>query len=95
MTKEKDSTTLLGCEKNPASGGWRWFIRYGNVVTLAEVFYMGHRILSCFDLYRIYLTLDHFAFKRQHSVSNSAEGTRRRNAKSLRHQETGRWGLPS
>ncbi len=37
---------------------------------------------------------EELATKRVHSVSNSESGTKRRNAKTLRMQECGRWGLP-
>ena len=47
MSQEKDMTTLMKRMKDPASGGWMWFIRQGNVVTLAEVFWMGSSILPC------------------------------------------------
>ena len=75
-----------------ASGGW--WIRKGNYITLAEMLYFGGRTCSCFDLYRAYVSLPTFICKRYHSVSNAGGATKRRNAKGLRFQEGGQWGLP-
>ena len=64
------------------------------MISLAELFYLGRANLACYDLYRLYVTLDIFIFKRFHSTSNTAGAQLRRNAKKLRYHETGRWGLP-
>ena len=62
-----------------ASGGW--WIRKGNYITLDEMLYFGGRTCSCFNLYRA-------------NVSNTGGATERRNAKGLRYQGRGKWGLP-
>ena len=58
-----------------------WWIKKGNYITLAEMLYFGGRTCSCFDLYRA-------------NVSNAGGATKRRNAKGLRFQQSGKWGLP-
>ena len=82
-----------GADPASASGG-TWMIRGGNYITLAELFRFGCGICSCFDLYRMYVALPIFIHKRYHSQSNSAPAQKRRNAKILRNQEFGVWGLP-
>ena len=69
-------------------------IRRGNYITLAELFKSVSLVCSCFDLYRTYADLPIFIHKRHHSTSNSAKAQLRRNAKQLRFQERGRYGLP-
>ena len=94
MKIEGGETTVLKLEDDPASGGHkRWYIRCGNFVTLAELFRLGMRILSCYDLYVIYKSLRIWIHKKAHSHSNSAEAQLTRNAKNLRHAEEGVWGL--
>ena len=94
MWKLEDESTVLKRSYNPASGGYEWFIRTGNCITLAELFYFGGRICSCYDLCRTFLDLPIFLHKRHHSVSNTAEAQLRRNAKALRYHEGGQWSLP-
>ena len=97
MDRENNQTSLLWKMDTPtqsASGEVRWLIRTGNYITLAELFQLGHDRLSCYDLYRTYLSLPVFISTRQHSTSHTADAQYRRNAKMLRHNETGRWGLP-
>ena len=95
MERENNETTVLKRVYNPASGGWwRWYIRRGNYVTLSEVFDLGCRIVSCYDLYCTYRSCEVWIHKRQHSVSNTPEAQLKRNAKQLRRQEHGYWGLP-
>ena len=95
---EGNELTLLRCEpqpgERPSSGGTRWFIRIGKYVTLAEAFQMGRGPCTCFDLYRTHCNLPTAIFKRKRGESRAAHGTKRANAKLLRHIETGRWGLP-
>ena len=93
-SEEQNQTTLMKWSDTPAPGGWN--IRTGNYITLAELFYYGGYVsnCTCLDLYRLYLSLPIFIHKRAHSTSNTAEATRRRNAKALHYQECGRWGLP-
>ena len=74
-------------------GGWRF--KEGNFITLAELFSRGMKTCSCFDMYRTYLSLPIFIHKKVHSFSQSEGANKRRNAKKLHHQESGRWGLPS
>ena len=96
MQKENNETELLKRDSDPASGGPAdWYIRWGNFITLADVFYKDMDIVSCFDAYKLYLTLPNWCYKRQHSISHSAHTTMRRNAKSLQYVEEGRWGLPT
>jgi hypothetical protein len=96
-------TTILRWEPNadvnPASGGTTladgiWYFRSGNYVTLAELFYHGATEMTCFHLYKMYLHFDYYINKRQHSESTRDDAQRRRAAKSLHHQEQGRWRLP-
>ena len=78
----------------PASGGeGRWYIRCGHYVTLSEVFNLGCHLVSCYDLYTTYRSLQIWIHRRVHSVSNTPEAQMRRNAKQLRHQEDGFYGL--
>ena len=90
VKEEKGETSLLKYDDDSK----QWYIRQGNMISLAELFYLGRANLACYDLYRLYVTLDIFIFKRFHSTSNTAGGQLRRNAKMLRYHETGRWALP-
>ena len=99
MDMEGNETSLL--QYVPASGGndesfpnGQFYFKRGHFVTLAEVFKFGCRHCTCYDLYRTYVHLPVFIHRRGHSVSHSAEGTHRRNAKLLRHELTGHYGLP-
>ena len=98
MKEERHETLLLwwrGDRKDgytPATGG-EWFIQKGNCITLGELFWKGRRFGSCHTLYGMWLSLPIFVHKRKHSESNSAGAQKTRNAKFLKHQETGRWGL--
>ena len=90
---------MLRCEpragERPSSGGTRWFIRTGKIVTLAQVFSAGKKPCTCFDLYGYYNLFPTIIFKRKHSRSQAPQGAKRANAKNLQHMETGRYGLPS
>ena len=72
-----------------------WQIRAGNYITLAELFKFGARHVTCYHLYQMYLSLDFYIHRRDHSLSTSDNAIRSQNAKALRHHETGYWGLPS
>ena len=72
-----------------------WQIRAGNYITLAELFKFGARHVTCYHLYQMYLSLDFYSHRRNHSLSTSDNAIRSQNAKALRHHETGYWGLPS
>jgi hypothetical protein len=98
---EEENRTLLLCweprpRSNPASGGKQllkegdWKIRTGNYITLAELFKFGARQVTCYHLYLMYLGLDVYIHRRNHSQSTS---DKMQNAK--RYHETGYWGLPS
>ena len=80
----------------PAAGGKpaRWLIRQGQYITLGELFVLGAHRCSCWDLYRIYTSLDLFIRKKVHSVSGSEEAVCLSNAKRSQHFETGKWGQP-
>ena len=99
MEDEGNETTLLkwtpdpdeGGDQTPASGG-RWYISEGNVLVLAELICWAHDHMSMYDLYRMWLALPIFAFKRKHSESQTEQATYVRHAKMLKKMETGRWG---
>jgi len=91
LEKEEQQTNLL--KFSPASGGSRWSIRSGFYITLAELFWYGCFRASCYDLYVMYTDLPIFIYKRMHSLSNAPGAQKTRNAKSLKHAETGRWSL--
>ena len=81
----------------PASGGnpEKWFIKAGQYITLGELFVWGHDRCSCWDLYRLYISLPIVILPKFHSSSSSPHAMLRSNAKRCRHSECGRWGLPS
>ncbi|CAK0883168.1 unnamed protein product, partial [Prorocentrum cordatum] len=91
MMKDGGETGLM--RSDPAFGNWQ--IRSGQFITLAELFWFGKHLCSCYDIYRAYLSLPVWIQKRKHSTSQSAAGVLRRNAKASRHQEEGKYGLPS
>ena len=93
MEKEGGRTSVLMRAADPASGGWAWSWAHCHFITLAELLHYGRNLMSCFDLYNMYLQFDVMFFRRNHSVSNTEGAQKRRNAKQLRHSETGRWGL--
>ena len=92
MTKDGGETGLM--RRDPASGG-NWQIRTGQFITLAELFWFGKDLCSCYDIYRTYLSLPVWIQKRKHPASQNAPGTMRRNAKAFHYQETGMYGLPT
>ena len=102
---EENHTLLLRWEprlgSNPASGGSKrlhegdWNIRAGNYITLAELFKFGARQVTCYHLYLMYMNLDYYIHRKQHSLSTSPNAIKTQNAKALRNHETGYWGLPS
>ena len=92
MTKDGGETGLM--RRDPASGG-NWQIRHGQFITLAELFWFGKDLCSCYDIYRAYLSLPVWIQKRKHPASQNAPGTMRRNAKAFHYQETGMYGLPT
>ena len=102
MRHEGNQTKLMRWERDPASGGDQtpasggsWFINSGNVIMLAELVWYAYDELTFYDIYRMWLSLPIFAFKRKHSENNSEKAQKVRNAKHLQHQETGYWGLNS
>ena len=46
--------TWVYASGSSGSGYWQWSLRAGNFVTLAELFWYGLRLLSCYDLYHLY-----------------------------------------
>ena len=92
LTLEGGETTLLKRVRDPASGGTRetWYFRAGQHVTLAELFNYGCHLCSCHFLYTLYLKQTIFVTRKRHSECTSVK----RNARSLHHLETGRYGLP-
>ena len=107
MEVENNQTTLLrwetdprallhpvwrGGDQTPASGG-RWFINNGNMLMLAELTWWARCSLTLFDVYRMWLSLPVLAYTRKHSESQSEQAQFVRNAKMLKKQEHGRYGL--
>ena len=92
--RDVDETVLM--EKAPATSGQpaRWLIRQGQYITLGELFVFGVDRCSCWDLYRTYTSLEVFIARKNQSVSNTANGILRQNAKRVRRAWCGRWGLP-
>ena len=72
----------------------KWYIKIGKYVTLAELFNYGKEACSCHSLYQLYLRQPIFVHKRPHSESRAEGAVANRNARQLRHAETGHWGLP-
>ena len=97
LSKEGNETTYV--KFVPAPGGspadGTFYLKQGHLVTLAEMFRFGTQLCTCFDIYRTFVHLPIFVFKRAHSSSGSEPGQKRRQAKWLRHEETGRYGLPT
>ena len=64
MDLENNQNQLL--RRTPATNGRpeHWEIRRGNYITLGEFFRFGADWLSCFDLYRMYLTFPVFISKK-------------------------------
>ena len=103
METEGNETTLLkwvgeydpasgGMAQTPASGG-TWYIRGGNMMMLAEIVWWACDDLTMYDIYRMWISLPILSYRRKHSESQSEHAVRTRNAKLLKHAETGRWGL--
>ena len=92
--KENYETSVLTWIENPASGGTNLQIRTGNLINLAELLHFGNKICTCHDMYCLWLTLPIFIHKKTHSMSQSPQAQLKRNAKVLRQQETGYYGLP-
>jgi hypothetical protein len=94
MKTENNKTSLLMRDPYPATRGpAECFIRAGSFLTLAELFYYKGR-KDIIQLYKIWLTLPVWIYKKEHRRSHSARATFRRKAKQLQYLETGRWGLP-
>ena len=106
MAEEENETCLLcyGTEEaaaapgaqevskmSPASGGGEWWIKQGNVITLSELLWWAKKcLLSKSTTY----TFDCQCIATQkHSESQSEKATFVRNAKTLKYNETGKWGL--
>ena len=97
LAKEGNETTYVRFV--PALGGTQplagtFYVKEGHLVTLAEMFRFGSHVCTCFDIYRTYVHLPIFVYKRAHSSSRSESGLQRKTAKLLRHKETGKYGLP-
>ena len=62
MDRQHIENTLLRwqCTLDSASGGW--YIRKGNYITLAEMFYFGQCTVSAFDLHRAHVSFPVFIF---------------------------------
>ena len=100
MRIEDNETTLLMWEYDPTSGGkqtpasgGKWYIRGGNMMMLAELAWWTCDHMTMYDIYRMWISLPILSYRRKHSESQSDKAVRVRNAKLLKHAETGRWGL--
>ena len=93
MGKENNQTLLLKFTPGTDGVEGKWDIKQGNYITLGELFRLGGDRVSCYDLYRTYLSLPAFLRKKTHSRSHTATAQQRSNAKHLRFAEYGRWGL--
>ena len=102
--EQKGNRTLLlewhpEPRSHPASGGiqpfeegW-WGIRTGNYITLGGLFAFGAEQVTCYQLYKMYLNLDWYCYRKFHSVSTKEKAVKTQNAKELRYQEHGHFGL--
>ena len=72
-----------------------FYVKHGHFVTLAEMLRFGMQSCSCFNIYRTYVNLPVYAYKKFHSRSGSEAGRRRQNAKLLHWEMTGRYALPN
>ena len=107
LDQEENETLLLRWTPPPwprsnQASGWQprleegtWEIRAGNYITLTELFTFGARDVTCFDLYKMYLGMDYYIFRRKHSTSTTENGSKRQNAKTLRWSDCRRRGLPA
>ena len=100
METEDNETKLMKWEYDPIDGGQqppatggKWFIRAGNWCMLPEVVSWAHQFMTMYDIYRMWTCLPILADKRVHSESQSENAQRVRNAKTLKFQEEGRYGL--
>ena len=65
-------STAAGEDRHLRDG--TFYFRKGNLVTLAEMFRFGSEVCTCFDIYRTFVHLPIFAYKRAHSSSGSDWG---------------------
>ena len=102
LAKEDNETTYV--KFVPAPGGspsagelgpGTFWVKQGHLVTLAEMFRFGCHVCTCFDIYRTFVHLPVFVYKKMHSSSQSEAGMMRKDAKVLHHKETGKYGLPA
>ena len=63
------------------------------MINLPELVWLAHLRLTMYEMYKLWLTLPMLAYKRKHSLSHSEGTTFTRNAKELKFQEQGRYGL--
>ena len=90
----KNRTLVLRAANSNDSRGYRWEIRVGTYITLAELFFFAGEWLACHHIYRMYLSLDVYIQPKMHSQSTSERAIKKQNAKVLHFKETGYWGLP-
>ena len=105
LAKEGNETTYVkfvpapggspAAGENQNLGPGTFYVKQGHLVTLAEMLRFGSHVCTCFDIYRTFVHLPIFVYKRAHSSSQSEPGMKRKAAKLLRHEETGRYGLPA
>ena len=73
----------------------KWYIRDGNYITLAELFWLGSDCTTCWHLYKHYLQLDMYIHRRSHSMSQTELAKERDNARHLMKEEHGIFALPA
>ena len=72
----KDQTLLIRRSVDSASGRWRYDIRRGTAVTLAQMYFVGRELCTAFDIYKLYLDLPLFISKAGHHARRRSGGKR-------------------
>ena len=97
LRKENNETTLLTYwppdDPDAELSAGTFYLKRGHFITLAEMFRFGCQFCSAYDIYRTYVHLPIFIYKRFHSVSQAPDAVFRQNAKAFQHARTGKWGL--
>ena len=71
-----DQTLLIRRSVDSASGRWRYDIRRGTAVTLAQMYFVGRELCTAFDIYKLYLDLPLFISKARHHARRRSGGKR-------------------
>ena len=67
LDNTSDGRTTLIRKELAASGAWHFFIRTGQVVTLAQMLFHGAPTCTCYDIYKLYASCAIIAHRRGHS----------------------------